>query len=141
MYGPDDLGPALPVRRPRRLWVRAVALVMALTIVVFPFNWAFSPGFVDERCPSPLVRDYGGTCTSRDRLVVLTNDGQDRASVVAAIAPFGGQIDFDLGSAGIYGVRFPVTKWADLAPIRLALQAAGFSVSYDFHNGELFAQH
>ena len=140
MLEPDDPGRALPVLRPRRLWTRVVAFVMALTIVVFPFNWAFSPGFVDERCPSPLVRDYGGTCTSRDRLIVLTKIGGDRVAVMAAIAPFGGQIDFDLGSAGIYGVRFPVTKWADLAPIREALLAAGFRVSYDFRNLELYGR-
>lgn len=140
MSVPADTEPILPVRAPRRLWARLIALVMALTIVVFPFNWGFSPGFVDERCPSPFVRDYGGTCTSRDRLVVLTNKGQDRASVVAAIAPFGGQIDLEIDSAGIYGVRFPVANFADLAPIRQTLLAAGFSVSYDFRNGELYGR-
>ena len=138
MFEPEDLGPALPVRRSRRLWVRVVALVMALTIVIFPFNWAFTPGFVDERCPSPLVRDDTYTCIGRDRLIIFTNDGQDRASVVAAIAPFGGQIDSDF-LRGIYGVHFPVATFADLARIRLALMAAGFEVGYELHNMELFA--
>jgi hypothetical protein len=138
MLDPDNLGPALPVLRPRRVWTRVVALVMGLAMIVFPFNWAFSPGFVDERCPSPLVRDDTYTCIGRDRLVIFANDGQDRTSVVAAITPFGGQIDSDF-LRGIYGVRFPVATFADLARIRLALMAAGFEVSYEFHNGELFA--
>ena len=136
MLEPDDLGPALPVFGPRRPWRRVIAVLMVLTILIFPFEWAFSPEIlVDERCPSPHVRDYGGTCTSRDRLIVLTKIGGDRASVEAAIEPFGGRIDSDYGSLGMYGVTFPVTKWADLAPIREALLAAGFKVSYDMYGG------
>src|SRR6185295_17047213 len=59
MLEPDDLGPVLPVLRPRRAWVGAVALVMVLTLVLFPYDWA-GTAYVDTDCPSPLVRDLDG---------------------------------------------------------------------------------
>ena len=138
MLEPDDLGPALPVLKPRRAWVGAVALVMVLTLVLFPYDWAGTIP-VDTDCPSPLVRDSGGACLFRDQLSVLTNDGQDRAALDRAIEPFRGRIVLGVDAAGIYSVQFPVENVAELAPIKRALERAGFSVGYEY-TLELYAR-
>ncbi len=84
----------------------------------------------DDGCPDRHVRDSTGDCTVVDELVVLTNGGESRAEVEAAVAPFRGVIVQAVEIAGAYLVRFPVARLEDLSPIRQALLAAGFTVGY-----------
>lgn len=88
------------------------------------------PGIQGDGCPDPFVY-YDYVCTVPNELIVLTN-GQGRTDVEAAVAPFGGQIVFDVDEMGLFTVRFPVARPEELAPIERSLEEAGFSVSYSY---------
>jgi hypothetical protein len=91
----------------------------------------------DDGCPDGWVM-YEDDCTVPNELVVMTSTGQDRADVQAAIASSNGQIVFAVDDAGIYTIRYPVEGPADLAPLKEALESAGFRVAYQ-SMVELFA--
>jgi hypothetical protein len=83
----------------------------------------------DDGCPDGWVM-YEDDCTIANELVVMTSDGQVRADVEAAIASSNGKIVFAVDDAGIYTVRYPVEDPEDLAPLKEALELAGFHVAY-----------
>ena len=76
-------------------------------------------------------------CTIPNELIVLTNSGQDRADVEAAISSSHGQIVFAVEGAGAFTVRYPVESPAELAHLKASLEASGFTVAYS-HKLELF---
>ena len=92
----------------------------------------------DDGCPDPFVM-HDQACTIPNELIVLTNSGQDRADVEAAISSSDGQIVFAVEEAGAFTVRYPVDSPAELAPLKASLEASGFIVAYS-HKLELFTR-
>jgi hypothetical protein len=114
-------------------------IALGITLIAVTFGAVTTWATVPDVCPDETVF-YEDGCVFRDSLGVLLEDGQTRAGLEAAIAPYGGQFDVAIDIAGIYSIRFPVRSIHELQEIMWALQAAGYPAHFQIP-GELFAGH
>jgi hypothetical protein len=82
------------------------------------------------------IRNYQGSLMIVDELVLIADESQTEAELVAAITPHAGVLVHEFpdleDKLGIYVARFPVDRPEDLEAIRLALERAGVKASMNF---------